>query len=57
LPDYIGECILKIASRLSYRPNFANYPYRKEDGKFCQDIVDLNFKLKYVNLKLVNYYT
>ena len=20
LPDYIGECILKIASRLSYRP-------------------------------------
>ena len=30
LPDYIGECILKIASRLSYRPNFANYPYRDE---------------------------
>lgn len=29
--------------------------YRKEDGKFCQDIIDLNFKLKYVNLKLVNY--
>ena len=22
--------ILKIASRLSYRPNFANYPYREE---------------------------
>lgn len=30
LPDYIGECILKIATRLSYRPNFANYPYREE---------------------------
>jgi len=30
LPDYIGDCILKIASRLSYRPNFANYPYRDE---------------------------
>lgn len=30
LPDFIGECILKIASRLSYRPNFANYPYREE---------------------------
>jgi hypothetical protein len=30
LPDYIGECILKIASRLSYRPNFANYHYREE---------------------------
>jgi hypothetical protein len=30
LPDYIGDCILKIATRLSYRPNFANYPYREE---------------------------
>jgi len=30
LPDFIGECILKIANRLSYRPNFANYSYREE---------------------------
>jgi len=30
LTDYLGECILKIATRLSYRPNFANYPYREE---------------------------
>jgi hypothetical protein len=30
LPEYIGDAILKIASRLSYRPNFANYPYRDE---------------------------
>jgi hypothetical protein len=30
LPDYIGDAILKIASRLSYRPNFANYSYREE---------------------------
>ena len=30
LPDYIGECILKIATRLSFRPNFMNYPYREE---------------------------
>jgi len=30
LPDYIGESILKIATRLSYRPNFANYHYREE---------------------------
>jgi hypothetical protein len=30
LPDFIGECVLKIASRLSYRPNFANYSYREE---------------------------
>jgi hypothetical protein len=30
LPDFIGECVLKIATRLSFRPNFANYPYREE---------------------------
>jgi hypothetical protein len=30
LPDFIGESILKIATRLSFRPNFANYPYREE---------------------------
>ena len=28
--DYIGECFLKIAEHLSYRPNFINYPYRDE---------------------------
>jgi len=28
--DYIGECFLKIATHLSYRPNFINYPYREE---------------------------
>ena len=28
--DYIGECFLKIAEHLSYRPNFINYAYREE---------------------------
>ena len=28
--NYIGECFLKIATRLSYRPNFINYTYRDE---------------------------
>ena len=28
--DYIGECFLKIANHLSYRPNFINYSYRQE---------------------------
>lgn len=28
--DYIGRCFLAIAERLSYRPNFINYPYRDE---------------------------
>ncbi len=27
---YIGECFLKIATHLSYRPNFINYTYRDE---------------------------
>ena len=26
--NYIGECFLKIATHLSYRPNFINYTYR-----------------------------
>ena len=28
--NYIGECFLKIANHLSYRPNFINYTYRDE---------------------------
>ena len=28
--NYIGECFLKIANHLSYRPNFINYSYRDE---------------------------
>ena len=28
--DYIGKCFLDIATHLSYRPNFINYPYREE---------------------------
>ena len=30
ISDYIGECFLKIANGLSYRPNFINYTYRQE---------------------------
>ena len=30
IPRYIGECFLKIANGLSYRPNFINYTYRQE---------------------------
>ena len=28
--NYIGECFLKIATHLSYKPNFINYTYREE---------------------------
>ena len=27
---YIGECFLKIANHLSYRPNFINYTYKED---------------------------
>ena len=30
ISDYIGECFLKIANGLSFRPNFINYTYRQE---------------------------
>ena len=30
LTNYIGDCFLKIATHLSYKPNFINYSYRDE---------------------------
>lgn len=30
IPRYIGECFLKIANRLSFKPNFVNYTYRDD---------------------------
>lgn len=30
LPNYIGECWMKIAEGLSHKPNFINYTYRDE---------------------------
>ena len=30
IPNYVGECILQIAKRLSTKPNFINYSYREE---------------------------
>ena len=42
--NYIGECFLKIANHLSYRPNFINYTYRDEmisDGiENCLQYID-----------------
>ena len=42
--NYIGECILKIATHLSYKPNFINYSYREEmisDGiENCLQYID-----------------
>ena len=30
ISNYIGECFLKIANHLSYRPNFINYTYKED---------------------------
>jgi len=30
IPNYIGECFLKIAEGLSHKPNFISYTYREE---------------------------
>ena len=44
ISNYLGECILKIANHLSYRPNFINYTYREEmisDGiENCLQYID-----------------
>jgi hypothetical protein len=30
IPNYLGECFLKIATHLSYKPNFINYMFRED---------------------------
>ena len=30
ITNYIGECFLKIATHLSYKPNFVNYMFRED---------------------------
>lgn len=30
VPNYVGECLLKIATHLSYKANFINYSYRDD---------------------------
>ena len=30
IPHYLGECFLKIATHLSYRPNFINYMFKED---------------------------
>lgn len=44
VPMYIAECIMKIATHLSYKPNFMNYSFRDEmisDGiENCLQYID-----------------
>ena len=36
VPHYVGECIMKIATHLSHKPNFINYTFR--DDMICDGI-------------------
>ena len=38
IPRYIGECFLKIANHLSYKPNFVNYMFK--DDMICDGIAN-----------------
>ena len=44
IPNYLGECFLKIATHFSYKPNFVNYTYKDEmisDGiENCLQYID-----------------
>tara|TARA_Y100001938_G_C8070750_1_gene422906 strand:+ start:462 stop:1025 length:564 start_codon:yes stop_codon:yes gene_type:complete len=44
VPDYIGDCFIKIATHLSYKPNFINYTFRDDmisDGiENCLQYID-----------------
>jgi hypothetical protein len=30
IPNYLGDCFLKIAQHLSYKPNFVNYMFKDD---------------------------
>jgi hypothetical protein len=44
ITNYLGDCFLKIATHLSYRPNFVNYMFREDmisDGvENCVQYID-----------------
>jgi hypothetical protein len=44
IDNYIGECFLKIATHLSYKPNFVNYMFK--DDMICDGIQNC---VQYIN--------
>jgi len=53
IPRYIGECFLKIANHLSFKPNFVNYMFKEDmisDGiENCVQYIDNFNSEKYQN--------
>ena len=52
MTEYIGECIYKISTRLSTRPNFINYTYR--DEMICDAIENCIQYIKNFNIEKSN---
>ena len=44
IPNYLGDCFLKIATHLSYKPNFVNYMFK--DDMICDGIENC---VQYIN--------
>ena len=44
IPNYLGDCFLKIATHLSYKPNFVNYMFK--DDMVCDGIENC---IQYIN--------
>jgi DNA-directed RNA polymerase specialized sigma subunit len=44
ITNYLGECFLKIATHLSYKPNFVNYMFK--DDMICDGIENC---VQYIN--------
>jgi len=42
IPRYIGECFLKIANHLSFKPNFVNYMFKEDMISGYQEVFDDN---------------
>ena len=47
ITNYLGECFLKIATHLSYKPNFVNYMFK--DDMVCDGIENC---VQYINCLL-----
>jgi hypothetical protein len=52
IPDYIVESIMKIANKLSFRPNFFNYSYR--DDMIAEAIASCISSVKKFNIEKSN---
>ena len=51
VPEYIGDCFIKIANHLAFKYNFINYTYRDEmiaDGILCMNSCTLRSPLNVV---------